>query len=334
MTTDRPDALLPWQTDLWSLLQDARRQGRLSHGLLFHGPPGTGKDSFARLLCQSLLCLEPGEGGLPCGHCRACILMAAGNHPDMRLLSPLPDKKQIGVDQVREIGDFLSLKSQYGQAQCVHITPAERLNESAANSLLKTLEEPSEDAYLILVTQRPAALPATIRSRCQKLLFPVPARELALSWLSQRLPAGQEPDTLLELAAGAPLAALALADSAAGDQRMEMLADLEQLSAGQGDAVAIAAKWLKLDTKEALYCLYGWTVDMVRTRLGGDVPMLANPELQGRLAAVACRQEGRQLFRHLDKVTEALRLLDRQLNEQFLLEDVFISWQQNKIRKT
>jgi len=329
MMADRKEALLPWQVDLWRMLQESRRQGRLSHGLLLHGPAGTGKDSFAHLLCQSLLCHEPGDGGLPGGHCRSCTLFAVGNHPDLRQLSPLPDKKQIAVDQVRAIGDFLTLKSQYGHAQCVHITPAERLNENAANSLLKTLEEPSGDVFLILVTQRPAALPATIRSRCQKLLFPIPDREQALHWLSQRLPPGGEAETLLALAAGAPLTALALADGVASGRRAEMLADLEQLLAGQGDAVTIAAKWLKLDAKDALYCLYGWTVDMVRLRLGGDAPALANPDLHRRLAALACLLDGRQLFRQLDKVSEALRLLDRQLNEQLLLEDVLISWQQD-----
>ncbi|MFQ5487819.1 MAG: DNA polymerase III subunit delta', partial [Gammaproteobacteria bacterium] len=288
MTATLRESLLPWQADTWRMLQDARRQGRLPHGLLLHGPAGTGKDSFARLLCQSLLCHEPDEAGLPCGRCRGCTLFMAGNHPDLRQLSPLPDKKQIGIDQVREIGDFLSLKSQYGHAQCVHITPAERLNENAANSLLKTLEEPSGDAFLILVTQRPAALPATIRSRCQKLLFPIPDREPALRWLSERLAPGGEADTLLELAAGAPLAALALADGVAAGRRADMLSDLEQLLAGQGDAVTIAAKWLKLDAKESLYWVYGWTVDMVRLRLGGDAPILGNPDLQQRLAALAC----------------------------------------------
>ncbi len=329
MTAASPASLLPWQTDAWRMLQDARRQGRLSHGLLLHGPAGTGKDSFARLLCQSLLCHEPDGAGLPCGRCRGCTLFMAGNHPDLRQLSPLPDKKHIGVDQVREIGNFLSLKSQYRHAQCVHITPAERLNENAANSLLKTLEEPSGNAFLILVTEHPAALPATIRSRCQKVLFPVPERELALRWLSEHLAPGQAAETLLELAAGAPLTALALADGVAAGRRTEMLADLEQLLSGQGDAVSIAAKWLKLDAKESLYWLYGWTVDMVRLRLGGDAPTLTNPDLQRRLAALACPLDGRQLFRQLDKVSEALRLLDRQLNEQLLLEDVLISWQQD-----
>ena len=322
------ETLLPWQEEAWRMLQTARRQRRLPHGLLFHGPAGTGKDRFARLFCQSLLCHEPGAGGLPCGRCRACILLRAGNHPDLRILAPLPEKKQIAVDQVREVGDFLALKSQYGQAQCVHITPAEALNENAANSLLKTLEEPSADAYLILVSQRPAALPATIRSRCQKLLFPLPDRARALSWLQGQLDPAADAANLLDIAAGAPLTALSLADGEVTARRAEMLGDLEQLLAGQADAVTIAAKWLKLDAKASLYWLYGWTVDMVRLRLGGDAPTLANPDLQRRLAVIACLLDGKRLFRQLDKVSEALRLLERQLNEQLLLEDVLLSWQQ------
>ncbi len=325
---------LPWQVPLWRLLQQARAQGRPPHALLLHGPPGMGKAHFARLLAQSALCGSPDEEGLPCGHCRDCRLFAAGNHPDLLWLEPPADKTQIHVDQVRAIGEFLALKPQYGRAQCVVLQPAEALNESAANSLLKTLEEPTPGALLMLVTPRPAALAATIRSRCQHFLFAPPAtgtlREQALAWLRERLPqAGAEGEwdatRLLELAGGAPLAALRLAQEGGLEVCDAVLQDLERLAAGEGDPLETAEKWLKSDAKASLYWLYRWTAEVLRLRLGRQVSALGRGR-QARLAQLVQGLDARRLFRLLDAAAEALRLLDRQLNETLLLESLCIDW--------
>ncbi len=330
--TDREEGLpLPWQEDAWHRLQAARRRDRLPHALLFHGPAGTGKNRFARLLARSLLCERPDEAGLPCGACRACTLQAAGNHPDLREVMPLEDKQHIGVDQVRAIADYLALKPQYGEVQCVLITPAESLNENAANSLLKTLEEPTPGGCLILVTARPAILPATIRSRCQKFAFPVPPADQALPWLEARLDKGEKDSRrLLSLAEGAPFTALALAESGGLSWRLEMLAHLEQLVARKADAPAVAEKWLKSGAKESLYGLYTWISTMIRLRMAEEAsPGDGDPEVDRRLGSLARRLEARTLFLRLDETREALRLVDRQVNAQLLLEDVLIAWQQS-----
>jgi len=329
--TDGEEGLpLPWQEDAWRRLQAARRRDRLPHALLFHGPAGTGKNRFARLLARSLLCEQADEAGLPCGACRACTLQDAGNHPDLREVMPLEDKQHIGVDQVRAIAEYLALKPQYGEVQCVLITPAECLNENAANSLLKTLEEPTPGACLILVTARPALLAATIRSRCQKFAFPVPPVDQALPWLEARLRSGEDSRRLLNLAEGAPFAALALAESGGVSWRLEMLAHLEQLMERKADAPAVAEKWLKSGAKESLYGLYTWITALIRLRMGGGgSPGDADPEVARRLGSLARRMEVRTLFQRLDEAREALRLVERQINAQLLLEDVLIAWQQS-----
>lgn len=323
-------SLLPWQEEAWHRLQKARRQSRLAHALLLQGPEGTGRGDFARLLCQSLLCERPDGKGLPCGRCRACTLFLAGTHPDLRLVAPAEERKQIAVDQIRAVGEFLALKPQYGRAQCVLITPADLLNENAANSLLKTLEEPSPDAFLVLLSRRPAALPATIRSRCQRLPLSLPERRMALAWLEERLSGEEEvpAEALLDLAGGAPLAALALAESGGVVRHLACLDDFERLLAGQADPLEVAAGWLKSGAKETLYWLYRWTGDMLRLRLGGDASRLASPGLRKRLAALAARLDERMLFARLAQLNEAFRLVDGQINEQLLLEDLLIAWRE------
>src|SRR5262245_30679596 len=138
-----------WQQSLWQQLVGSR--DRLPHALLLHGPRGIGKRHFARALAQFLLCETPTEQGTACGHCASCALMAAGNHPDLRWLVPsadLPEReeaeesseegesaskaakasREILIDQVREIGEFLAVAAHRGGRRIVLLMPAEGLN--------------------------------------------------------------------------------------------------------------------------------------------------------------------------------------------------------------
>ena len=212
--------LYPWQQSQWQILQQSRRHGRLPHAILLTGPQGLGKEEFALYFAQSLLCEQSGVDGEPCGQCRACLLYQAGNHPDVTVISPLEGKKNIGVDQVREIGQYLALKAQYSGHRVVVLTPAETMNVNSANSLLKTLEEPSPGTVLVLVTHRPAQLPATIRSRCQEIRFGTVTPEQGAAWLKAR-GNGADGELLLALADGAPLKAARFADDNMIQARLE-----------------------------------------------------------------------------------------------------------------
>src|SRR3569623_1075285 len=131
--------LLPWQEETWARLLAARRAGRLPHALLLTGPQGKGKQRFAENRLTGMLCEAPGVDGCACGVCRGCQLRAAGNHPDYRQLTPPEEGKVIGVDQVRELIQYVALTPQYGRYKIALIHPADKLNIYAANSLLKTL---------------------------------------------------------------------------------------------------------------------------------------------------------------------------------------------------
>ena len=200
----------PWQQRVYDQACEAIDAGRLAHGLLFCGPASLGKRAVAERLARRLLCRERGADGEPCGRCRACQLLAAGTHPDFAVVSFVPNREgtrmrtEIVIEQIRELSERLSLTPQYGVAQIVIIDPAEAINHSASNALLKTLEEPVPGRYLWLVTAHPARLSATIRSRCQKLEFRLPPADEAQAWLASKGHAPAAVREALEAARGHP----------------------------------------------------------------------------------------------------------------------------------
>jgi len=310
----------PWQSQQWEILAQARRQGRLPHAVLLSGPPGVGKKDFAMLLAQLLLCEANGDRELPCGACRGCRLCLIGGHPDFRVVERAEDKSAISVEQVRELATALTLKGQYAAHKVVIIAAADEMNINSANALLKTLEEPPSDSVLILVSAREHALPATIRSRCQRYFFPTPPLSSTLPWLVSQAMTEREAVERLELAAGAPLEARAIEVKQAVAIRADLASQLDELQAGRADPVDLAANWLKFGAKQSLYWLYDWTAERVRQQAFRTTRRNSPREVAA---------EGRSgetlppyLFDCLDCINEALRLLDTQVNTTLLLEQV------------
>ncbi|MEO6697254.1 MAG: DNA polymerase III subunit delta' [Gammaproteobacteria bacterium] len=319
--------IYPWQRSLWEDLQSLRNSQRLPHALLFKGARGLGKHHLAQRFAQALLCTQPGSDGQACCGCRNCLLYLAGNHPDFFQISPEEGgDKPIKVDQVRELNSAMTLKSHGGGYKIAIIGPAEQMNIAAANSLLKTLEEPPPQTLLMLISHNPGLLLPTIRSRCQNLHFETPPRDVALAWLSAQLGSSANGSELLSIAHGAPLTALALAASDSLKHRLALLADLERLLQKQADPVAIAAAWSQTPVAETLSQLLSWTGDMIRLRHTTEPPYLANPDLAPRLKRLAAQVELKDLYRLLDQGQDAFLLSSRPLNPQLLLEDVLLSW--------
>ncbi len=317
----------PWQDAVWDSLQTLRNSRRLPHALLFAGAAGLGKWHLAELFAQSLLCTQLKSDGLACGRCRDCLLYVAGNHPDFFRVSPDEgDDKPIKIDQIRELNSAMTLKSHGGGYKIAVIHPAGQMNTAAANSLLKTLEEPPPQTLLILVAHNPGLLLPTIRSRCQTIRFGVPVRAVASNWLGAQLGTSATASELLDAAHGAPLTALALATSDRLKHRLDLFADLERLLQRQADPVAVAAAWSQNPVAETLTQLLSWIGDMIRLRHTSEPPYLANPDLGARLTRLAAQFDLKLLYRLLDQVQVCLLLSSRPLNPQLLLEDVLISW--------
>ncbi|MCL1634017.1 DNA polymerase III subunit delta' [Luteimonas sp. SX5] len=239
----------PWQRRAYDQACEAIDAGRLAHGMLFCGPANLGKRAVAERLAQRLLCVSPGGDGEPCGHCRGCQLLAAGTHPDFNVISFVFNREgtrlrtEIVIEQIRDLSEKLTLTPQYGGAQVAIIDPADAINHAACNALLKTLEEPVPGRYLWLVSAHPARLPATIRSRCQKLEFRLPPQAEAVAWLSGRGHAEAAAAEALEAARGHPGLADAWLRDGVFKLRREVAADLARLRRGETAALETAQRW-------------------------------------------------------------------------------------------
>ncbi|MFN2310101.1 MAG: DNA polymerase III subunit delta' [Gammaproteobacteria bacterium] len=316
--------IYPWQQDHWAQLQVRVAARRLPHGLLFSGPAGLGKRAFAEAFAAALLCPQPQADGTACGRCTACRLRLAGTHPDLLRIRPPEDKTQIGIDQIRELSQSLSLKSHAGGYQIALLEPAERMTTAAANSLLKTLEEPTDHTILVLVTEQPARLPATVRSRCQTLRFPVPSPELAEGWLAERC--GGDPQLVLRLADGAPLRALELAQSDTLTQRAVWIGQLLEVRRGRQDPTRVAADWFSDALLRPLYWAGQYLADAIRLRQGGEVS-LKNSDMLNNLQALAESAAPAELHAALERAWQHMRLAQQAgVNRQLLLEEFLIDW--------
>ncbi len=318
----------PWNRALFERLGGDRE--RLPHALLLHGRAGVGKRDLALDLAAWVLCESPsGEG--PCGQCDACNWFAQGNHPDFRLVEPREEEtddagkvvkkasRQISVEAVRGITEFLGLTAHRGGWRGAVIHPAEYMNAAAANALLKTLEEPPPRVLLLLVSHQPGRLPATVLSRCRQVAVTPPPAAEALEWLRQaRI---DEPEAALAEAGGAPLRALEYADA---ERRARMESFLDALAAPE----ALEASDLALAYKDALADCWGWLArwmhDMLSLRLAGNGRYFSGRA--GVLRRLGAHAELSALLDFQREITEAARWLRHPLNAQLLLESWLIRY--------
>ncbi len=239
------EAFAPWQQRAFDQTVAALDGGRLGHGLLLCGPAGMGKRAVALALAAHVL----DNGADAAARQRNAQLIAAGSHPDLQLVSFIPNKTgdklrtEIIIDQVREISQKLALTPQYGVAQVVIVDPADAINRAACNALLKTLEEPAPGRYLWLLSADPARLPQTIRSRCQRLEFRLPPREEAVAWLQGRGYTEGVAREALDAARGHPALADRWLQGEGMALRRQVANELGQLLAGKVGSVELAQRW-------------------------------------------------------------------------------------------
>jgi DNA polymerase III subunit delta' len=321
-----------------------RRREDLAHAYLIHGRQGMGKVDFARALAQSLLCETPAPEGIACGECPACHWFGQGNHPDFREIVPdalntersqeddgeidaegtKPEKRsvQITIDQVRDIGQFMSLSTHRGGFRILLVHPAEALNLAAANALLKTLEEPLPRTLILLVANQPGRLLATVRSRCQRLLVAAPGRDEALAWLQDQ--GVNEPDMLLSQAGGAPLLALRWADADFQAQRKAFLNALSDPA--RADWLAVAADYEKVDLGHVVHWLQTWCCDLIYQSSVRQIRH--HRDFASALERLAHGARLPTLLRYESMLRGVRRSIAHPLNARLLLEQLLISYNQ------
>lgn len=238
---------LPWHAHEWSKLNDQLQAGQLPHALLLDGGQYSGKSQLALSLSRLLLCAQP-EGGLNCGRCHACELSARGSHGDFRWVQPEVKSRVIKIDQIRDVVRFSNMTAAFGLRKVMVLAPADSMNVSAFNALLKTLEEPASGTYIILVCHRMDSVPATIRSRCQILRLPVPNVDDCCHWLDKTTGSRQESEKLLSMAEGRPLLAQQLFDSGGAEVFAARNFGLQALLAGKITVPQAVALWADADT--------------------------------------------------------------------------------------
>jgi DNA polymerase-3 subunit delta' len=312
-------AHVAWLAPLRERLAGLQALGRLPHGLLLAGSPGAGQVEMAVWLAARLLCRAPAGGA--CGRCTDCRLFLAGSHPDFRWVSVLPDKKEIAIGQMRALSDTLSMRSYRGGAKVAVIAPIELMNAKSFNALLKTLEEPASDTYLLLAASRVDRVPKTIMSRCMRLALPLPGEKDALAWLDRRQPR-QGWAALLSLAGGAPFLALEHAEEGLDGLDAEMQGAVDAAIAGRLDFVAFADACAKNSPAARLAWLESWlTRSLKEAALASD---LANNNRLPWLRPPGVDRKIRAGYGLLDQLRDARRLVGGNLNTQLLFEGLSV----------
>ncbi|MGB7754664.1 MAG: hypothetical protein WBL23_01210 [Salinisphaera sp.] len=311
---------LPWHEALWRHMSVGLAADRVAHGVLVAGTPGVGKRRFAWRLVAALLCRELSDDGEACGLCPGCRQRAAGTHPDISRLTPEDTGKAIKVDQVRRFSHALHLTPQYSTGRVGWIDPADSLSISAANSLLKTLEEPPAGCHIVLISDRVSALLPTIRSRCQ--IWTVPAAEptTARSWLAARdFDANRVDDDSLR----APLALLARRDMDAESLIEHWDKDLARLLARRANPVSVAERAYEAERRLWVDWLYRRCNDLLLATLGSE-----SSSLDRGLAEGARRLGVRRIEAWSRRVTEVARTAGTNADWRLVVESVFIELSQ------
>ncbi|MFT6992110.1 MAG: DNA polymerase-3 subunit delta' [Paraglaciecola sp.] len=230
--------MFPWLDTSFQQLSDRIAVDKLHHALLIQGPAGLGKSSFTLQLAQLLLC-KARQRHKVCGQCQSCLLNAATTHPDLHVVE---SEKQIGVDQIRDAIKKLVSSAHMSGAKVLIIYDAHTMTESSANALLKTLEEPTANTFLLLTTDKPERLLPTIKSRCEKLALPLPTLETSLAWVKTQYDADIDIN-FAKLFSARPLALLAELQEEQKFTYEIFSAGLGALLQGQTSAMKLAMEW-------------------------------------------------------------------------------------------
>ncbi|GJM12360.1 MAG: DNA polymerase III subunit delta' [Pseudohongiella sp.] len=340
--TDTNTEPLPWHGAQWSQLCRALSNEQLAHAYLLSGNEGLGKSLFADAFARYALCLNPIAGKLAdsriaCGSCANCIKGGAGNHPDILRIEIEEGSKNIKIDQIRRLSEFVIRSSHSGGAKIVILSHAHLLNANAANALLKTLEEPVDNTHVILVSDHPGRLVATIRSRCQKLAFQTPSTDIAAAWLSE-ITGSANVDSLLEASDNRPLVALQMAEGDSLQSRAQFLSSICELKSGSKSIQQVLALTEKDGESDVLRHFSTFLSKLTKYSLTGvreNDPALENMYdlVVAPVEKLAEQRVAGSIARFYTEVETARRQLASSTNPnpQLIMESILWQWSKLKL---
>lgn len=319
------------------VLRTAIKHERVGHAYLITGPTQVGKGTLARTFAQALNCTAPQQDQRPCGRCRSCTLIAAGRHPDVKLVAGQASGRgnvTLKIDQIRQLQGDLNLTAAEARSKVAIIEGFETANQNAANAFLKTLEEPPGNVVLILTATSAETLLPTISSRCRTIVLrPLPTRVVEQSLVERWKIETSEARVLAHLADGRLGRAIMLAEQPALleeralhlDQLFEALtqsrvvrfAAAEKLAGSPEELPAILQLWLGY-----------WRDLLLMTTSGRESGALCNVDQIDRLYGHARTWPAEVILESLRRTEQALWQLERNANTRLVMENLLLFYPQ------
>ena len=315
-------------------LKRSLQAGRVAHSYLISGPRQVGKMTLALDLCRAVNCLDEER---PCGTCNQCRRIERSLHADVHVVGVggAPGgraRASIGIDQVREVQREAALKPFEGASRCLVFDGAERMTVEAANSLLKTLEEPPPQVLIILLAVQADALLTTIVSRCRVLdLLPVPAAAISRRLIDDHGVEESDADEIARLSAGRPGWAIEAAGSPelrdAASERLQAIEETLQTSIeGRFTYAARMASSFSRDRetgREELALWLGWWRDVLMAQEGLD-ELVTYVSRRDAMASITGAMSESDVVGAIKAVLETGRLLDRNVNPRLAFESMML----------
>lgn len=329
---------MPWLHTAWNQLISNLRNDRLPHALLVAGERGVGKRDYAEavaalLVCDRLTSVIADSWPVPCGQCKQCELVAAGSHPDIRRYAP-EKSRMIKVDQVRALSAFAVASPQVSHRKIVIVNRSDQLNINAANALLKTLEEPSDDVTLLLLQETGRPILPTLRSRCQTVTLPTPDFATGLTWLQQHIPEGDSGQggamdqehlaQALRLAGLAPSLALEYLTGDFIQHRQTALEAFRRFMKNELSLPEAAKPFKTLGLDGSLLLMEKWAADLARLGVGADP---ADPEAADMLRYLARHNPPWRAHELLSSVRESRAAGINNVSPELEAERLLMQWQ-------
>jgi DNA polymerase-3 subunit delta' len=287
---------LETHTNLWEQIQPLLLKQKLPQSLLLVGPRYTGLLQFATRLMAVVLC--EGEDK-PCGQCPSCHWVKQGTHPDITYLRQEGSSAAIKIEKVRDLQVTIYQTPKRGSHRFVVIEPADKMNTSSANALLKILEEPPSHTVFVLIAEQTSSIPPTILSRCQKYSVHLKTHSIVdYLAMGQLLPSDTSRAVLLQ-------------------QASVLISELCELVLEQVSPCAVAAKWGSYEMDDLLWCLYLVTAQTIRYQLVGLFERSMNTE---PVIAFSKLVEPVVLLNQLKKINAMLRKINHNITMNQILE--------------
>jgi DNA polymerase-3 subunit delta' len=309
------------------VLRVALAHGRLHHAYLFVGTSGVGKRTIGLSLAKAVHCST--ATGDFCDTCVHCARIRDSNHPDVRFIEPLAGKKEISIQQIRELEKELNLRSFSGNKKIVILDPVTLMNLSAQNALLKTLEEPPKDSLLILIAPSVGELLPTLRSRCLRVSFaPLTRDQVARFLVVQKKLAVEEAELLAAISMGSLEAVAAVDPRELLARRQRWISLLLPVAFGNYRAAAETAEALAENKEESVRFLQwaeSWYRDLLVYTLTQNQQEVVNVDMFPQIQQVSAASKLEHVLARIAEAKEAVGAIRRNLNRRMVIENLLLN---------